>query len=900
MRICCVCILFVVIQILPGYAQQSILSTPVTIAEAELPISLTDFIERIEKDKKIRFFYYPEWISYLKIEEVHTNSPLGFVLDQVLAGSDLSYSDFQDYAIIFLKDNSRLVQREHILKKIISERKQIQQIRIGNPEDYNPSKTVILKGFLTDEETRLRIKSATISVLTGEYNTISNEQGQYELSLPSGEYLLSFRHANYAEKIIDLQLYSSGDLNVELGEMAILLEEVIIADQAIANTNIGELNLKMTEMKRLPTFLGEVDLVKHVQTQAGVTTVGEVAAGYNVRGGGVDQNLVLFDGNPVFNSSHALGFFSAFNADVVNQISFYKSAISAEFGGRASSVMNVSSREGNYDKWSGSGGIGIISAHANVHGPIKKDTTSMSVSFRTTYSDWMLNRVSSQYSALGNSSVSFYDGTLKFAHKFSHRSKITFSGYASEDRMRLVSDTLFQWRNRTASLRWDKVSSEHLFYSITLGIGNYAYQIQEPQEFQAFNLTYSNTYPTLKADFNCTRKFPTAFGFHATSYNLNPGTLTPSSPESSIKTITMQREKGAELALYYSKSFAWQNRVFVDVGIRYALYASLGPGRVYQYQDNEPLEPQNVVDSVFYEQGEISKLYHGPEPRLSLRYNIDPESSIKVGYNRVHQFIHLISNTAAIMPVDVWQASNTFFKPQLADQVSAGYFKNLKDNMYGVSGELFYKNVDNVLEFKDGAQLILNDKLETALLPGKSQSYGVEVSASKQIGQLQGSVNYTWSRSWRRIRSSFPDEQINSGNWYSSNYDQPHVVNATWRVGLTRRHFFSGTFSYHTGRPISLPAQVFYLDGIGINNFPERNTYRLPDYHRLDLALIIEGNHKRKKLWDGTWIVSAYNVYARQNAYSVFFSQDRFGVLKPYQLSVIGTIIPTITYNFKF
>jgi len=890
----------VLISFFEGGSQSSILLTPITIRQQELPQSLPALFERLEAENQIRFFYYPEWINHLNVKKTYSGALLREVLEQSLEGTDLSYSVFQEYAIVLKKDPTKLIVREQILKQIIAERKQINQIKIGSQDDYKPGENVTLSGFLVDEQTRLKVSAATISVLNDSYYTVSNERGQYQLNLPSGEYLISFRHANYAEQIFDLRLYGSGQLNATMSEMARLLEEVIIADQAISNTNIGQLNLKVSEMKRLPTFLGEVDLIKHVQAQPGVTTVGEVAAGYNVRGGGADQNLVLFDGVPVFNASHALGFFSAFNADVVSQVAFYKSGVPAEFGGRASSVMNVSSNEGNYDKWAGSGGIGIISTHANVHGPLKKDTSSMMLSFRTTYSDWMINGVSKRNASLSNSDLSFYDGTLKLAHKFSNRSKLTFSAYVSQDQMQLVTDSSFQWQNRVASFRWDKAVGEDLFYSLTLGVGNYAYRVREPQDYQASALTYSNTYPMFKADFNYNKKRPTAFGLQVIGYKLNPGMLEPTSALSTIKRITIPTEKGVESAVYYNKSFVFKNRLFIDAGMRYVVYGSVGPTKTYVYENNQPLEPHNIIDSVLSQKGEVAKLYHGPEPRLALRYSLDASSSLKIGYDRIHQFIHLITNTAAFMPVDIWQVSNLFFAPQIADQISAGYFKNLREDEYGFSGELFYKYTNNILEFKDGAQLILNDKLETALLGGKSQSYGAEISASKLKGKLQGSLNYTWSRSWRIIKSQFSTEQINNGIRYPSNFDQPHVVNAGFRIGITRRHFFSGTFTYHTGRPISLPAQVFYVDGIGISNFPERNTYRVPDYHRLDLAFIIEGNHKRKKIWDGTWIVSAYNVYARRNAYSVYFSQDSFGALKPYQLSVVGTVIPTLTYNFKF
>ncbi|MBX2961624.1 MAG: carboxypeptidase-like regulatory domain-containing protein [Cyclobacteriaceae bacterium] len=900
MRIFCLCLLLVGIVAVKSNAQQNVLDFAVTISEHELPLPFNSFVERLERQHRVKFFFHPGWTSYLKVNRAYSNMPLGSVLDQLLADTEISYSTFEDYGIVLLKDPAHALVLEQLLSKAIAERKKIQQVKIGNPENYDRSKRITLRGTIIDEKTSLAVNNATITVLDESAGATSNELGYYELVMTPGEHILSYRHANYTEKVIELQVYSSGQLNIELEELAIMLDEVIVSDQAIMNTSIGQMNLKMPDLKRAPTFLGEVDLIKHVQIQPGVTTVGEVAAGYNVRGGGVDQNLILFDGIQIFNPAHALGFFSAVNTDVITQASFYKSGIPAEFGGRVSSVMNVGFRDGDYYNWKGSGGIGIISSHATVHGPIKRDTTSFLASFRTTYSNWMLNLVNSEYNSLVNSSVYFYDGTVKLAHKFSNRSKITFSGYMSQDKMRLTTDTLFQWNNLAASLRWDRTVRDNLYYSITLGVGGYHYLIQEPQEFQAFDLTYRITYPTLKADFNYTKKRPVSFGVHATAYNLNPGTLQPTSTESSIRSIDIANENALEVSLYYSENFTLSDRIYIDAGMRYVLFARLGPATVYQYKPDEPLEPRNIIDSTLYQAGEIVKLYHGLEPRVAIRYAIDQNSSVKLGYHRIHQFLHLISNTAAITPVDVWQLSNPFFRPQRADQIAAGYFRNLKNNTLELSGELFYKHIDNVLEFKDGAQLILNDKLETALLPGILKAYGIELSAAKFIGKFQGSLNYTWSRSLRQVNGAFDSEQINNGMWYPSNFDQPHVVNATWRIGLTRRHFFSGSFAYHTGRPISLPAQVFHVDGIAISNFQERNTYRLPDYHRLDLAFIIEGNHKRKKLWGGTWIASVYNAYGRRNAYSVFFQQNEQGILKPYQLSVIGAIIPSITYNFKF
>lgn len=879
---------------------QGVLSLPINISERQLPMRFIEFIEKVEQEKGVRFFFNPSWIGYLTVNRSYSNMPLSEVLNQVLSGSDISYSPLFNYGIILIKDPTKSIERERLLQKAIAEQKTIQRLTIGEERDYNPDKKLKLRGVVSEESNGAFLKNATVGILDSDDGVITNEQGYFELILAPGEHLLSFRHANFAEKIVDLRLFSNGQLNITLEEVAILLDEVIVADNAIVNKNIGQLTLKISDMKRTPTFLGEVDVIKQVQQQAGVSSVGEVAAGFNVRGGGVDQNMVLYDGMPVFNPAHALGFFSSFNSDNLSQVSFYKSGLPAEFGGRASSVLNVTSKEGNPNKWSGGGGIGLISTHANLHGPIKKDTTTLLASFRTTYSNWMLNLIKSNYVLLDQSAMSFYDGSIKLAHKFSTRSKLTASTYSSTDQMKLTNDTLFQWTNFITSVRWDKTTRGNLFYSLTAGIGRYAYTIKEPQPEQAFDLTYKIFYPVVKADFNYVKKNPVSFGIHTTMYSFSPGSLKPTSVESLIVEKKIPEERAIETAFYYNQSFRWGDRFVLDAGIRYSLYARVGPGTVFQYQTNEPMEPRNVVDSVLYGSNKPIKWYHGPEPRVAIRYSITPISSVKASYDRMYQFVHLISNSAAVTPIDIWQLSNFFFEPQIADQVSVGYFRTLRENTIEFSGEVFYKTISNILDFKNGAQLILNNKLETALINGNAESYGIELSASKIKGRFQGGLNYTWSRSWHQMNGRFESEKINEGTLYPSNFDQPHILNMSWRYGITRRHFFTGNFSFHTGRPISLPAQVYYVDNIGVSDFPMRNTYRLPDYHRLDLAFVIEGNHKRKKLWNGNWVVSAYNVYARKNAYSVFFRQDEYGILKPYQLSVIGTIIPTVTYNFKF
>jgi hypothetical protein len=477
---------------------------------------------------------------------------------------------------------------------------------------------------------------------------------------------------------------------------------------------------------------------------------------------------------------------------------------------------------------------------------------------------------------------------------------LILSGYTSHDEFSLATDTIFSWNNFAGSLRVDHTYNSKLFSTVALGAGAYSYQLTENDPANAFDLNYSISYPSLKIDFNYNGSHEFSFGLHNTYYNFNPGKLTPTTRESDARSISMGKEKSLETGLYVSDAFYWKENIFIELGMRYSIFNRFGPGTVYSYAQGAPIERRNIVDSVFYDSGEIIKTYHGIEPRASLRYTFNANSSVKLGYNRIFQYLHLITNTAAITPVDIWQSSNPYFKPQIADQISLGYYRNLHESMFETFVEVYYKHIENILDFKDGANLILNDKLETALLTGKGTSFGAEFSASKIKGRLQGAANYTFSRSQRQVNGISDREKINDGEVYSSNYDQPHVLNINWRYGISRRHFFSGNFTYHTGRPMSLPQSTYQIEGIPVSDFSTRNQYRLPDYHRLDIAFIIEGNHKRKKLWDGTWVISFYNVYGRKNAYSVFFKEDTRGFLKPYKLSVVGSVIPSLSYTFKF
>ncbi|HEU5290231.1 MAG TPA: carboxypeptidase-like regulatory domain-containing protein [Cyclobacteriaceae bacterium] len=880
------------------FAQDALDSTFQKIEPGE---SFLKYLNRVEENTNLRFFYLNDWMEPFTMRAEFEGLPLKRILNTQLQESEIQYVFLFNYAVIFYKNTDSSQKRDSLIKEAISNRVTVNKMLIGDPKKFVAGKKVTLTGIVKESEHHSMMGNVSIYVYELDREFLTNKSGKFEMSLFEGEYLVSFRYINYQEKLVNLIIYEDGELNMTMEEAPITLDEVVISDQATTVRRTGQSSIKMNELKRQPTFLGEADIIKSLQVQTGVSTVSEASSGYNVRGGGSDQNLILFDNVPVFSTSHALGFFSAFNADAIGNASFYKGGIPAEYGGRVSSVLSLTAKEGNYQKWKGTGGIGLVSSNFTIGGPVKKDTSSVIVSLRTTYSDWILNLLKTQYKDISDGSVFFYDGSVKYTHKINSRSKFSTSVYASRDKFSLANDTINVWDNLAVSVKYDNTITDNLFYSVGLSLGRYAYEVSDIDPATAFNLNYSATYPSLKIDFNNDNiNHKRTFGFHTTYYRFNPGELDPASQETNVKATEIQRESAIESALYFSDAFNWGELFHVEVGLRLSMFNRIGSGTAYTYAPNQPLEPSNTVDSVQYDAGEIMKTYIGPEPRVAVRYTLGPNSSVKLGYNRMYQYVHLISNSASISPVDIWQLSNTYLKPQIADQLSLGYFINSKKGILEAYVEGYYKLQQNVLDFKDGAPLVMNPQLETALLPGKGKAYGVELSVNKLKGRLVGGVNYTYSRSLRKTDGKFDSEKVNLGETYPSNFDQPHIVNVNWKWSFNRRLFFTGMFTYHTGRPVSLPISGYILDGVSVSDFSDRNNYRVPDYHRLDFALVLEGSNRRNRKFEGNWSLSIYNVYGRKNPYSVFLVPKGSGILQPYQLSLIGTPVPSLTYSFKF
>jgi hypothetical protein len=877
---------------------QTILDAPLDSITESKPF--TTLLDEIALKSGARFFFRKEWIQDLNYEPGQVKT-LGEALNLFFRGTDLRHFMMDPFAVVIVKDPTGEILHEKAIQEAVRQQKKIVSYQIGQPRDFKRGQQVKVNGRVTDVKTKSPMVGTYISVSNDQFTTTNND-GRFSLTLTPGVYALSFSFINYEDKIIDLSVYANGDINLEMEEVPILLDELVVRDRAELTTQgIGFTQLTMQDVKHAPATFGQPDIIKRVQMLPGVTTVGEAALGFNVRGGSVDQNLILHDGMPIFNSAHAFGFLSSFNPESVRDVSFYRGGIPAMYGGRASSVLDISTKDGSYEKWSGNAGIGMITSNLLLDGPIQKDKTSMMVSVRSTYSNWLVHSVKTDYADLSKSNVSFYDATLKLTHKFSDRTKVAFTGYSSQDSFRLTGDTTYQWSNAQASVTVDHQFNSSLAGQFVGGVSSYGYQIKDSDSLTQSQLSYRITSSVLKAGFHYLKdRHKINFGWQLMHYQFDPGTFKPTSPISNAKYVSMDKQYSIENAFYVSDAYSFNEKFLIEGGLRIPTFISFGPASVYKYKAGLPLDVLNIQDTVRYKTGQPIKTYFGIEPRLSFRWMIDPNSSIKIGYNRIYQFLHLISNTTAVTPTDIWQPSGYYFKPQHADQISIGYFRDFREKKYGISAEPFYKSIKNILDFKDAAQLILNRHLETDLLQGKGWSYGIETSISKNTGRITGSLNYTFSRSFRQVAGPTASESINNGNPYPASFDQPHIMNLTWRYKITRRYYFTGNFTYHTGRPVTIPVSAFAFENTTIAYFSGRNQYRIPDYHRLDIAVVFEGNHRRKKRGEGIWILSIYNVYGRKNPYSIFFKGTGSGVPQAYQLSILGSALPSISYNFRF
>ena len=764
-----------------------------------------------------------------------------------------------------------------------------------------------ISGYVTDAATGEELIGATVYVQELETGTVTNAYGYYSLSVLPADYTLILSYIGYQRQTLTVPIEEDQTLNIEMASEEVQLEEIVVtADQTIPEVQEMEMSTAKVDIQiiqKMPALLGEVDVIRSIQLLPGVSTVGEGAPGFNVRGGSVDQNLILLDEAPVFSSSHLLGFFSVFNPDAVKDIKLYKGGVPARYGGRLSSVLDVRQKEGNTKKFGLKGGIGLISSRLLLEGPIQKDKSSFMIAGRRSYGDLFLRLSNNE--DINSSIVYFYDLNTKINYKINDRNRLYLSGYFGRDVFSgAVDGVRFAWGNRTGTLRWNHLFSDKLFSNFTAIYSDYNYELAFSENsgdatLEEFEWQSGVTNRNLQADFTyfASPSSTLDFGVSGILYDFNPGSVTirlaDEPPESPLE---IDKEHALEAAAYISHEKKFGDRITLQYGLRYSAFMNVGERDVFAYENNNPSPDNAVVDTVSYGAGEIIKFYDGWEPRFSLNYSLNQATALKVSYNRMFQYLQLVSNTTAATPIDLWTPANRYIRPAIVDQVALGYFRNFRENTFEFSAEVYYKQFQDLIDFRNGAELILNENVETELLEGEGRAYGLELLLKKPRGRWTGWISYTLSRTERQV------DGINNNEYYPSNYDKPHDVSVVLNYNINKRWNASANFAYMTGRPMTIPTGRFEYDGIVVPDYTGRNGARTPDYHRLDLSVNYEPQPKPGRRWRSSWNFGLYNVYARRNPYSVFFrpNENNPNATEAVQLSIFGNIIPSVTYNFTF
>jgi hypothetical protein len=681
------------------------------------------------------------------------------------------------------------------------------------------------------------------------------------------------------------------------------LNEVVVTSRPI-DSNIKEslpglTTMSVQEIKSLPTLMGEVDILKSLQLMPGVSSVGEGSSGFNVRGGRMDQNLVLLNDAPMFSTSHALGFVSAFNQDILNDFTLYKGNVPANLGGRASSVLTIRTGRGGFDKWRYQGGVGPISSRFKADGPIKAGKTSLLLSGRVSYADWALRLAKDP--DIKNSSLFFYDGFAGLSQRFSENSIMDVSFYTSRDDFQFSQQFGYSWDNYLVNTKWQALTNRKAAPTLTASYGRFKSKLIDPYGIDASELTNTLHYFQLgeSVNYSPNEKHSIVAGVSGVGYFPQAETIRGYNGNPAISTESAAKNNGVEMAIFANDDFEVSKSFSFSVGLRYSYYMHLGADTVYTYAADVPKTTASIQDTLYYSSFENIKSFGGLEPRISARISLSNNQSIKLSYNRMRQYIHLISNTTAPTPIDLWQVSNEYLPPQIADNYSAGYFLNLKDNAWETSAEFFYKDMQNLVEYKDFPSLFLNHHLETELLTGIGRAYGGELYIRRLKGKWTGWISYTYSQSQVKVESHNGSEAINNGEWYESGYNKPHNFNLVLDRKFRNNGAFSLVVTYNSGRPLTAIESSYIVGGTVVPLYSDRNKYRIPNYFRVDLSFTI-GNVVRKI--DDSLVFSVYNLFGRDNAYSVFYQRpaNNFLIPKPYRLSVLGSALPSLTYNFKF
>ncbi len=771
------------------------------------------------------------------------------------------------------------------------------QLALGGQEKFT------ISGYVKDVKNGESLIGATVYKTGSGVGAMANEYGFYALTLPAGKHQISVSLIGYKTYTFSIDLQSNRTMNLELSDESQSLDEVVITgeadDQNVKSVEMSVAKLDIKQINKIPALLGEVDVVRAIQLLPGVTTVGEGASGFNVRGGNIDQNLILLDEAPVYNSSHLFGFFSVFNPDAVKDVKLIKGGIPSQYGGRVSSILDVRMKEGNSKRATVTGGIGTIFSRLSIEAPLIKERASFIIALRRSYVDALVKPFLKSTNALKQADFYFYDLTAKFNYRINDRNTVFLSGYLGRDVFG-VSVFKFDWGNATATARWNRIFNKKLFMNLSTFYSNYNYYLEfSTPNGQGFKWKSNIINYSIKPDFTyfLNSRNTIRFGAQALAYDFLPYNATGQFENANVKFLADKRY-GVEYSAYVGNEHKITQKLSMEYGLRVSMYTNIGKGKAYYFGDTISNTTLPLRDIKNFSAGELIQAYVNPEPRFSMNYILNKTSSFKASYNRMAQYLQLISNTAASTPLDVYTIASNNLKPLVADQGSMGYFRNFRENMFETSVEVYYKYLQNQLDYIDNADLFINPTVENQLVQGLGRAYGAELYVKKSKGKIQGWISYTLSKTERLVRG------VSNDNWFFSRYDRTHVLNTSVNYDLTKRWNLSVNFVYLSGVPGTFPNSKISIQSLNIpyNTDNIRNNYRITPYHRLDMGATYNFKSNDKRRFKQTLVFSVYNVYNRRNAFSIYF---RTKPGEQYQteavrFSMIGSFVPAITYNFTY
>lgn len=841
---------------------------------------LSDLIADIEQTTPLVFFYDPGWIKDLRVMQREDQHDLRTILKQTLASVKLDILEIESNILVIVEEQR------------------------STERDQKSTARHLLSGVIKDSDTGRGIAQAFLFFPSIKKEIQTGDDGKFQVELNEGHHLIVLNAPGFAEIQRSVRLFADMNFDIEMYEKLIELQEVEVSaasmDQALA-LHLGSQQISTEALRKIPPLLGERDLIRSILSMPGVKTVGEGASGFNVRGGNVDQNLLLIDNAPVFNSSHLLGLFSIIDADVIQSVSLHKGAMPARYGGRLSSALDITLAD-NMDIRStvAEAGVGVMSSKVKVATPLARQKTVLSLSARGAYPNWLLAMMPDV--SVKQSSAQFYDATAKLSHRVNDKHKVTLTSHYTMDQFRLGRDTTYKWSGLAASAqllsRYSDTRSADFSVFISESRNNAdAQRLPNPFELRSWIRTYGLRY---ELNLRPTDEHDVSIGMQSSAIQVNRGTLEPLNNESSILSRQLPEEKGIESAMYVSDVVDLNSFLSFSTGLRISNFLYLSNGFKNTYEPGVPRNEFSFIEREHTSKGSIERSFFNVEPRFSLKLSLNQRASIRAGASRNFQYLTLLSNSAAVSPIDTWKLTDSFLRPQRSDMFSIGYFTMLQENAIEISVEGYYKTFSNITQYKPGTRLVMNETIEQALLQGDGRSYGSEFYLKKNEGRLTGWLSYTYSRTFMRVKGNSPEETLAEGAFYPANFDKPHDISLLGNYEITKRFSASASFVYNTGRPATYPESIYVMDGFLVANYSAINQHRTPDYHRLDVSFTHSMLPKKNRKVETSWSLGAYNIYARRNPYSVFFRPEFSGRYpQAYRLSVLGSIIPYFTMNFK-